>query len=460
MCIRDRLPVALPSICQQVQEGLVSRLSVTAVCGGSGAELIGFSLALNAMAQRGGTVLDLHVRVLDHFAEWGPSLELYTASLASCCSHLSLQMTFEQLDMLVEDAMPRLREVVMQSDVCTLFYALSELYDRDLVATERFVQTCMKAAQEADVWWVCADPASIQHEKPAWFDAQAAAQGLVVRTRLQHKMQLSPSVLAGCSLNTSFEALALRIGHDVKTFCNFWCRVYGRPDAGIAAEGAGVRGLQSETAVDRVSRVLVVLSEASIEHWERVCVTEVGCTPYRLQGSVKDASAWQRMWRQICDWEMRAGILMMEHRHLADMLLPPTTTDRGMQVQSIVQNPSVLVLDLAAVMIGSGGKQAASRFNVALGLVRPTSSSLIYIGDPAGNKLEQLARIPACIRPVSYTHLRAHETPEHLVCRLLLEKKKKTAISQSTFTLTFNRLLLSPKILALYDINQPSNFQH
>ena len=28
------------------------------------------------------------------------------------------------------------------------------------------------------------------------------------------------------------------------------------------------------------------------------------------------------------------------------------------------------------------------------------------------------------IKAVSYTHLRAHETPEHLVCRLLLEKKK------------------------------------
>ena len=27
--------------------------------------------------------------------------------------------------------------------------------------------------------------------------------------------------------------------------------------------------------------------------------------------------------------------------------------------------------------------------------------------------------------PVSYTHLRAHETREDLVCRLLLEKKKK-----------------------------------
>ena len=29
------------------------------------------------------------------------------------------------------------------------------------------------------------------------------------------------------------------------------------------------------------------------------------------------------------------------------------------------------------------------------------------------------------IVPVSYTHLRAHETDSYLVCRLLLEKKKK-----------------------------------
>ena len=30
------------------------------------------------------------------------------------------------------------------------------------------------------------------------------------------------------------------------------------------------------------------------------------------------------------------------------------------------------------------------------------------------------------LTPVSYTHLRAHETDSYLVCRLLLEKKKKT----------------------------------
>ena len=32
--------------------------------------------------------------------------------------------------------------------------------------------------------------------------------------------------------------------------------------------------------------------------------------------------------------------------------------------------------------------------------------------------------------PVSYTHLRAHETGRNLVCRLLLEKKKKTNVKQ------------------------------
>src|SRR5680860_1668671 len=32
--------------------------------------------------------------------------------------------------------------------------------------------------------------------------------------------------------------------------------------------------------------------------------------------------------------------------------------------------------------------------------------------------------VPTCT-PVSYTHLRAHETDSYLVCRLLLEKKKK-----------------------------------
>eukprot|EP00658_Telonema_sp_P-2_P085188 TRINITY_DN9659_c0_g1_i2.p2 TRINITY_DN9659_c0_g1~~TRINITY_DN9659_c0_g1_i2.p2 ORF type:complete len:228 (-),score=38.33 TRINITY_DN9659_c0_g1_i2:53-736(-) len=40
------------------------------------------------------------------------------------------------------------------------------------------------------------------------------------------------------------------------------------------------------------------------------------------------------------------------------------------------------------------------------------------------HRIMMMALLLRTLPPVSYTHLRAHETPEHLVCRLLLEKKK------------------------------------
>ena len=39
-----------------------------------------------------------------------------------------------------------------------------------------------------------------------------------------------------------------------------------------------------------------------------------------------------------------------------------------------------------------------------------------------------LSYVNTQLRAVSYTHLRAHETGRNLVCRLLLEKKKKKII--------------------------------
>eukprot|EP00658_Telonema_sp_P-2_P071379 TRINITY_DN6064_c0_g1_i2.p1 TRINITY_DN6064_c0_g1~~TRINITY_DN6064_c0_g1_i2.p1 ORF type:complete len:145 (+),score=26.20 TRINITY_DN6064_c0_g1_i2:259-693(+) len=50
-------------------------------------------------------------------------------------------------------------------------------------------------------------------------------------------------------------------------------------------------------------------------------------------------------------------------------------------------------------------------------------------------------------QPVSYTHLRAHETPEHLVCRLLLEKKKQQDINQ------YNEIMTKQKITIETNIN-------
>ena len=42
------------------------------------------------------------------------------------------------------------------------------------------------------------------------------------------------------------------------------------------------------------------------------------------------------------------------------------------------------------------------------------------------------------LRPVSYTHLRAHETVLDLVCRLLLEKKKNNLTHASLRTYTYS----------------------
>ena len=49
---------------------------------------------------------------------------------------------------------------------------------------------------------------------------------------------------------------------------------------------------------------------------------------------------------------------------------------------------------------------------------------------------------------VSYTHLRAHETVLDLVCRLLLEKKKKMKRTESNIFHQFN-----PNIITLLNNN-------
>ena len=56
----------------------------------------------------------------------------------------------------------------------------------------------------------------------------------------------------------------------------------------------------------------------------------------------------------------------------------------------------------------------SSRAPGGAGLRKCLSAKQLGLLDPAGPL------------PVSYTHLRAHETVLELVCRLLLEKKKKT----------------------------------
>ena len=47
-------------------------------------------------------------------------------------------------------------------------------------------------------------------------------------------------------------------------------------------------------------------------------------------------------------------------------------------------------------------------------------SVLMCVGQPYSLKMVVSIVVTSGVAAVSYTHLRAHETPEHLVCRLLL----------------------------------------
>src|SRR5664279_1168143 len=83
-----------------------------------------------------------------------------------------------------------------------------------------------------------------------------------------------------------------------------------------------------------------------------------------------------------------------------------------------IQEDSLAIHDKIAHSPIRHGIPALGRFVIP---VIPTS---IAIDMHEGFPVESRARDHA-IKSVSYTHLRAHETDSYLVCRLLLEKKKK-----------------------------------
>src|SRR5665811_1956007 len=68
--------------------------------------------------------------------------------------------------------------------------------------------------------------------------------------------------------------------------------------------------------------------------------------------------------------------------------------------------------------LGRNGAGKTTTIRMILGLIRPAAGEVRVFGRPVGPAQ------PGWLRPVSYTHLRAHETVLDLVCRLLLEKKK------------------------------------
>src|SRR5678816_4610870 len=81
-------------------------------------------------------------------------------------------------------------------------------------------------------------------------------------------------------------------------------------------------------------------------------------------------------------------------------------------------NRTVLILTSLVGRVSSAIKSSRSLYSDHSSHIRASSNGKDNACNVVGERRSK--------KSVSYTHLRAHETPEHLVCRLLLEKKKKT----------------------------------
>src|SRR5665647_681681 len=66
-----------------------------------------------------------------------------------------------------------------------------------------------------------------------------------------------------------------------------------------------------------------------------------------------------------------------------------------------------------------------TKFGSPLGEDGTGGAAPSYVREAVERSLRRLGTDRIDLYPVSYTHLRAHETDSYLVCRLLLEKKKK-----------------------------------
>ena len=94
--------------------------------------------------------------------------------------------------------------------------------------------------------------------------------------------------------------------------------------------------------------------------------------------------------------------------------LPLTPYAKDTEITNSANQMTAELVNTNLVDAGSQGAKAAA---VRAHIKRAVEAALLEITD------HQIRQI--CIDAVSYTHLRAHETRGNLVCRLLLEKKKK-----------------------------------
>ena len=134
---------------------------------------------------------------------------------------------------------------------------------------------------------------------------------------------------------------------------------------------------------------------------------------------------------------MAFAILMGSSRAFYGKFGDKINLERFMQYSAVLCMVSYLMI--AFIPVPALGILGCAVCGLSVGIMWPGTFSMaaasVKRGGTALFALLALAGDVGCSSgptyAVSYTHLRAHETDSYLVCRLLLEKKKKNATSRN-----------------------------
>src|SRR5674536_203707 len=96
---------------------------------------------------------------------------------------------------------------------------------------------------------------------------------------------------------------------------------------------------------------------------------------------------------------------------------PPEEVNTSLRTPPCRQASSTLIVPSTLSRASSSGSATLTRTSICAARWQTTSGAARLTS--SGNNGSVTSNWE---NAVSYTHLRAHETPEHLVCRLLLEK--------------------------------------
>ena len=123
----------------------------------------------------------------------------------------------------------------------------------------------------------------------------------------------------------------------------------------------------------------------------------------------------------LVDALLRQGGVFSDHGEVVERVMDNTDLEKEKGITILANNAAVQWGDTKINIVDTPGHaDFGGEVERALTMI----DGVILLVDSSEGPLPQ-TRFVLGKATVSYTHLRAHETPEHLVCRLLLEKKKK-----------------------------------